>query len=55
MKRSIHLFLGRRFRPLFVYYRFGSNKSNVKYEGIREKIDENEARLYFDQWIKSLW
>jgi hypothetical protein len=43
MKRSLHLFLGGRFRPLFIYYRFASNKSNIKYEGIRERIDVNQA------------
>jgi hypothetical protein len=35
--------------------RFVSNKSIQYYQGIREKFDENQARLYFDQWIKSLW
>jgi hypothetical protein len=55
MKRSVHLFLGGRFRPLFVCCRFVTNKSNIKYEGIRERIDENQARLYFDKWLKSLW
>ena len=56
MQRSFHLLLGGRFRPsAFVSYRFASNKSNIKYEGIRMRIDENQARTYFDQWLKSLW
>ena len=32
-----------------------SNKSNKNYEEIRERFDEDEARLYFDKWLKSLW
>ncbi|CAF0766885.1 unnamed protein product [Rotaria sp. Silwood1] len=52
MKRSFNLLLIRRFRPLYNCYRHASNK---KYEGIREKIDENQARINFDKWIKSLW
>ncbi len=55
MKRSFGLLLGRQFRPFVDSYRFIANKSNKKYEGIRERIDEKEARLYFDKWIKSLW
>ena len=49
------LLLGGRYRSLFVFHRYISNKSNKKYEGIKEKFDENDARLYFDQWLKSLW
>jgi hypothetical protein len=49
------LLLSRRFRSLFVLHRYISNKSNKKYEGIKERFDENQARLYFDQWLKSLW
>jgi len=55
MKKSIDLFLRGWHRPLIVCYRYVSNKSNKKYEGIRERFDENEARLYFDKWLKSLW
>jgi len=52
MKRSNNLLLFVRCYPSFISYRFISNK---KFEGIRERFDENEARLYFDKWIKSLW
>jgi hypothetical protein len=55
MKGSFDLLLSRRFRPLLVYCRFASNKSNIKYEGVRMYIDERQARTYFDQWLKSLW
>jgi hypothetical protein len=55
MQRSFKLLLGGRFRSSFVYYRFASNKSNIKYEGVGMRIDENQARTYFDQWLKSLW
>jgi len=55
MRRRINLFLFGRYDSLFVSYRFVSNKSNKNYEGIREKFDEDQARLYFDKWIKSLW
>ena len=55
MNRISIRFLSGRCRSLLIYSRSISNKSNVKYEGIREKFDENEARLYFDKWIKSLW
>jgi hypothetical protein len=52
MKRSINLLLGQRYYPSFISYRFISNK---KFDGIRERFDEDKARLYFDKWIKSLW
>jgi hypothetical protein len=56
MKRIINpSFSGRSSSPFFVCYRFVSSKSNEKYRGIKEKFDENQARLYFDKWIKSLW
>jgi hypothetical protein len=55
MRRRINLVLFERYNPLFVSYRFLSNKSNEKYQGIREKFDEDQARLYFDKWLKSLW
>lgn len=42
-------------RLLINSYRFISNKSNKTYQGIREKFDETQARIYFDEWIKSLW
>ena len=32
-----------------------SSQSCNKVEGIRVKFDENEARLHFDRWLKSLW
>ncbi|CAF3535988.1 unnamed protein product [Adineta steineri] len=52
MNRSINILLTGRCRPLVISYRLISNK---KYEGIRESFDEDQARLYFDQWLKSLW
>ncbi|CAF2394323.1 unnamed protein product [Rotaria sp. Silwood2] len=52
MKRSFNLCLIGRYRPVYNCHRYASNK---KYEGIREKFDENQARIYFDKWIKSLW
>lgn len=55
MKRTIDQFLFGRYRSLFISYRFVSNESNKKYEGIKAKFDEDQARLYFDKWIKSLW
>ena len=29
--------------------------STKKYEGIKVKLSEDQAREYFDQWLKSLW
>jgi hypothetical protein len=55
MKRLFDLLLVGRYRSLFVSHRFISNKSTKKFEGIRERLVENEARLYFDKWLKSLW
>ncbi|CAF3356025.1 unnamed protein product [Rotaria socialis] len=52
MKRSIKLLLIGRCRVSYYCYRCVSNK---RIEGIREKFDENQARIYFDKWLKSLW
>ena len=55
MKGSYRLVLFGRYRSSFGYHRYVSNESIKKYKGIRETFDENQARLYFDKWIKSLW
>ena len=53
MIRSIELLLIRRY-PSSINS-ICRKVSNIRYEGIREEINENEARDYFDQWLKSLW
>ena len=52
MKKSLNLLANRLYRPSWVYYRYLSKR---KYDGIQHKFDADQARLYFDQWIKSLW
>ena len=55
MKRTIELCLTKQYWLLIIPHRFVSNKSYIKCEGVRERIDENQTRLYFDQWLKARW
>ena len=51
MKRTVHLLSKVRHRSLS---RLFASPNNENMQGIREKYDEYEVRLYFDEWLKSL-
>ena len=56
MVTSVSYLLKAQYRPVFIFARLLSNvKSYEKIQGIRENFSEYEVRLYFDQWLKSLW
>jgi hypothetical protein len=55
MKIPVNVLSTARNRSLFIFSRLFSNKQHAKIEGIRENFSEYEVRLYFDEWLKSLW
>jgi hypothetical protein len=55
MKTSVGFLFKEQCRSSFIFSRLFSNKNYEKIEGIRENFSEYEVRLYFDEWLKSLW
>jgi hypothetical protein len=55
MKIPVNFLSKARNRSLFIFSRLFSSKQHTKIEGIRENFSEYEVRLYFDEWLKSLW
>lgn len=43
------------YRSFIISTRLLSNNYHERIQGIHDNFSEYEARLYFDQWLKSLW
>ena len=55
MKSLVNFLSKGRFRSLSIFSRLISTKQTEKIEGIRDNFSDYEVRLYFDEWLKSLW
>jgi hypothetical protein len=55
MKRTVGFLFREQCQTLLIFARLFSSKPNEKMEGLRENFSEYEVRLYFDEWLKSLW
>jgi hypothetical protein len=55
MKILTSFLFKQQYRSLIIFSRLFSSKNYEKIEGIRENFSEYEVRLYFDEWLKSLW
>jgi hypothetical protein len=55
MKASVSHLFKVQYRSGFIFSRLLTSKPYDKIQGIRENFSEYEVRLYFNQWLKSLW
>ena len=54
-RRLGNVLMKEKYRLLLISNRHITNAKKKTIEGIRFGFEEEQARVYFDQWLKSLW